>query len=233
MMARERVSASEPYTLGAAKNATGGTITRTRGAPSRKGMAMQKDQRVDEMTVDVLTRWAGDRSKQTGESFEEAHKAVLKTEAGRKLGELRDGPHRDEKAEQWQESLARKRERDRAKERSDERERLRRSAAWGPFIQNELRELELRKNGQLARQLGEPLPGEMPAALRKLAAEDRRQAEEGLVALMSNGKTSYKRVDDLSYEDLPARLAASRLRTTWLKERMDGWLNHDNHKEAL
>lgn len=185
------------------------------------------------MTGDVLNRWAGDRAKQTGEPFAEAFEAVLATEAGRKLGELGDGPHRDEKAEQWQESLARKRERDRAKERSDERERLRKSAAWGPFIENELREIELRKNGQLARQLGEPLPGEMPSALKRLAAEDRRQAEEGLVALMSNGKITYKRVDDLSYEDLPGRLAASRLRTTWLKERMDGWLNHDKHREAL
>lgn len=174
---------------------------------------MQKDHRIADAAAE-------DRAKQTGESHEEA----------RKLGE---GPHRDEKAEGWREDLARKRERDLAKERSDERERLRKAAAWGPFIKNELRELELRKDGQLARQLGEPLPGEMPAALRKLAAEDRRQAEEGLVALMSNGKISYKRVADLTYEDLPTRLAASRLRTTWLKERMDGWLNHDKHKEAL
>ena len=41
---------------------------------------------------------------------------------------------------------------------------------------------------------------------------------------MSGGKVSYKRVDDLSPEDVSARVAANRLRTTWLKERRDGWL---------
>ena len=91
-------------------------------------------------------------------------------------------------------------------------------------MQAELRELELREDGQLARLLGEPLPGEPPAALERLAAEDRRQAEEGLVALMSGGKVSYKYVDELCPEDMPARIAANRARTTWLKERQDRWL---------
>ena len=31
--------------------------------------------------------------------------AVLDTEAGRQLGRLRDGPHRDERAADWQEGL--------------------------------------------------------------------------------------------------------------------------------
>ena len=35
------------------------------------------------------------------ESLEEALKVVLRTEAGRRLGQLRDGPHRDERADQW------------------------------------------------------------------------------------------------------------------------------------
>ncbi|MCA1687459.1 MAG: hypothetical protein LC714_02425 [Actinobacteria bacterium] len=90
-------------------------------------------------------------------------------------------------------------------------------------MQAELRELELRKGGQLARLLGEPLPGESSEALRRLAYEDQRQAEEGLVALMSNGKVSYQRVDELSQKDLPARVAANRARTAWLKERRDVW----------
>ena len=91
-------------------------------------------------------------------------------------------------------------------------------------MQAERRELELRKDGQLATLLGASLPGEPPAALRRLASEDRRQAEEELVALTSNGKTSYKHLEELSARDMPARIAASRLRTTWLKERGDGWL---------
>jgi hypothetical protein len=196
-----------------------------RGISSGKGKAMHKNQAVAEMAVDVLACQAGDRAKQTGEPFEEALKSVLETEAGRQLRELRDGPHRDEKAERWQEDLEQERARERRKrERAEEKNRAQQAAAWEHFMQAELRELELRKYGQLARLLGEPLPGEPPAALERLASEDRRQAEEGLVALMSGGKVFYKHLEELSPEDRPARIAANRARTTWLKERRDGWL---------
>jgi hypothetical protein len=185
---------------------------------------MHKNQRVAAMAVDVLARQAGDRAKQTGEPFDEALNAVLQTEAGRQLGELRDGSHRDERAEGWQEDLVRERARERKREQAEEKSRAQQAAAWERFMQTELRELELRKEGQLAKLLGEPLPGEPPAALRRLASEDQRQAEEGLVALMSMGKVSYKHLDELSEEDMPSRIAANRARTTWLKERRDGWL---------
>ncbi len=187
---------------------------------SARGKAMQKNERVGEMAVDVLVRQAGVRAKLTGEPFEEALKAVLQTEAGRQLGELRDGLHREERAEDWQEDLVRERKR----ERAEERKRVERAAEWERFMQEELRELELRRGGQLARLLGKPLPEEPPAALERLASEDRRQAEEGLVALMRGGKVLYKHVEELTSEDMPARVAANRLRTTWLKERRDGWL---------
>jgi hypothetical protein len=185
---------------------------------------MHKNHRVAEMAVDVLARQAGDRAKQTGEPFEEALKTVLETEAGRQLSELRDGPHRDERAERWQEDLEQERARERRREQAEEKSRAQQAAAWERFMQTELRELELRKDGQLARLLGEPLPGETSAALERLASEDQRQAEEGLVALMSGGKVSYKHLDELSPQEMPARIAANRLRTTWLKERRDGWL---------
>ena len=192
---------------------------------------MQKNQRVAGMAVDVLARQAGARAQRTGEPFEEALEAVLQTEAGRQLGRLRDGPHGYERAQEWQEALPRERAEERSRARREERSRARqeelsraRHAAWMSFMQAERRELQLRKEGQLAGLLGEPLPGESPAALRRLVSEDRRQAEEGLVALMSGGKVFYKRVDELSEGDMPARVAASRLRETWLKERHDGWL---------
>jgi hypothetical protein len=185
---------------------------------------MHKNQRVADMAVDVLARQAGDRAKRTGQPFDEALKGVLETEAGKQLGELRDGPHRDEKAGQWQKDLVQQRTQERKRERAEEKNRAQQAAAWELFMQEELRELELRKGGQLARLLGEPLPGEPPAALEQLALEDQRQAEEGLVALMSGGKVSYKHVEELSEKDMPARVAANRLRTTWLKERQDGWL---------
>ena len=105
-----------------------------------------------------------------------------------------------------------------------EETRQARIAAWEAFVQAEHRNLELRKGGQLAESLGEPQPGESPTALQRLAAADQSQAEEGLVTLMSGGKTFYKHIEELSEEDMPARRAAERLRTTWLKERRDGWL---------
>ncbi len=185
---------------------------------------MHKNQRVAEMAVDILARQAGIRANRTGEPFEEVLKAVLHTEAGRQLSELRDGPHRDERAERWQEDLMQERARERKREQAEEKSRAQQAAAWERFMQTELRELELRKGGQLAKLLGEPLPGEPPVALQRLAYEDQRQAEERLVALMSQGKVCYKHLDELSPEDMPARIAANRLRTTWLKERQDGWL---------
>jgi hypothetical protein len=110
-------------------------------------------------------------------------------------------------------------------ERKRHRERSRDQLVdWELFMQAELRELELRKGGQLARLLGEPLLGEPPAVLERLASEDQRQAEEGLVALMRGGKVSYKHLDELSPEDMPARIAANRARMAWLKERQDVWL---------
>jgi hypothetical protein len=200
---------------------------------------MHKEQRVADMVTAVLTRQAGARAERTREPFEEALKAVLETEAGQQLRELRDGPHRDQSAERWQEDLPQKRAKERKRARQEERkraqeerDRARQDAAWALFMQAELRELELRKDGQLARLLGEPLPGEPPGALRRLASEDRRQAEEGLVALMSNGKVSYKHVDELSPEDCPARIAVNRARTTWLKDRRDAWLGRGDGSEG-
>jgi hypothetical protein len=185
---------------------------------------MQKDQRVADMADEVLARQAGTRAERTGEAFEVALTAVLATEAGRQLGELRDGLHGDERAERWQRDLAHKRAQERKREQLEERQRAQEAAAWELFMREELRELEKRKAGQLAEMLGEALPGEPSAALRRLADEDRRQAEEGLVALMSDGKVLYKLLEELSPKDMAARAAANSLRTTWLKERRDGWL---------
>jgi hypothetical protein len=193
---------------------------------------MQKNQRVADMAVEVLARQVGARVRRTGEAFEVALKAVLETEAGRQLAEPRDGPNGDEKAERWQEGLAHKRAQERKREQFEERQRAQEAAAWELFMREELRELEKRKAGQLAELLGEALPGEPSAALRRLADEDTRQAQAGLVALMSMGKVSYKPLEELSPKDMPARVAANRLRTTWLKERRDGWLARSSSRRT-
>lgn len=113
--------------------------------------------------------------------------------------------------------LARKREESKKRKQAEEEQ------AWADFLVSERREIVLRRRGQLAQLLGEPLPGELPATLKKLAAIDQLQAERGLVALMSGGTTTYKPLEDLRREDMPARIAANRLRVSWLKERRDEW----------
>ena len=194
---------------------------------------MQENQSVSEMATEVLARQAAARAKHTGESLEAALRAVLQTEAGRRLRKLRDGPHRDERADEWQPNLPRERAEERRQEKLEERRRLQeeerslaRKAAWESFMRKERRELELRKEGQLAELLGEALAGESPAALQRLALEDQRQAEEGLVALTRNGKTYYKLLEDLEEGDMAARIAADRLREAWLKERQDRWIDY-------
>ena len=188
------------------------------------GKIIQEKQRVADMAVEVLRRQAELRVERTGGTIEVALRQVSQTEAGRKLGELRDGPHRDETPDLWQEALAPKRTEERKRTERQERDRLQREAEWNRFMRTEMRELELRKEGQLGRELGEPLPGESASALHRLSSEDQRQAERGMVAVMKNGELSYKHIGELEESDIPTRGAANRLRTTWLKERRDGWI---------
>ena len=74
---------------------------------------MDKEQTVSDMANEVLVRQAEARAERTGESLEEALEAVLKTEAGGQLRDLRDGTHRAERADEWQEGIARKRAQER------------------------------------------------------------------------------------------------------------------------
>lgn len=66
---------------------------------------MRAEQTVSEMVVEVLARQAGALSEATKLSFDEAFAQVLRTPAGRLLGELADGPHRHERAARWQADL--------------------------------------------------------------------------------------------------------------------------------
>ncbi len=77
---------------------------------------MNRNMRVDDLATEVLTRQAKARAKSTGEPFGTSLEAVLETEAGRQLEELRDGPHGDERAPRWQEDLRH----ERTEERVDE-----------------------------------------------------------------------------------------------------------------
>ena len=77
---------------------------------------MRDDQTVAEMANEVLIRQAKARANRSGEPIEEAMEAVLNTEAGQQLRELRDGPHGDEGVEEWQVSIARERAQERVEQ---------------------------------------------------------------------------------------------------------------------
>ena len=62
------------------------------------------------MVVEALARQAEALSEGTERPFDDAFAEVLKTPAGRRLSELADGPHRHEKAAQWQAGLLADRE---------------------------------------------------------------------------------------------------------------------------
>jgi hypothetical protein len=74
---------------------------------------MREDHSLAEMANEVLMRQAKARANQSGEPIEEAMEAVLDTEAGRQLRELRDGPHGEEGVEESQVETARERARER------------------------------------------------------------------------------------------------------------------------
>ena len=80
---------------------------------------MSDNRSVGEMANEVLMRQAKARAERTGEPIEEALEAVLKTEAGAQLRELRDVPHDEESVEEWQVGMARERAEERAKDLGD------------------------------------------------------------------------------------------------------------------
>ena len=80
---------------------------------------VSENRSVEEMANEVLMRQAKARADRSGESIEEALEAVLKTEAGTQLRELRDVPRDEESVEEWQVGMAQERARERAEDLSD------------------------------------------------------------------------------------------------------------------
>ncbi len=77
---------------------------------------MREDQSVAEMANEVLLRQAKVRADRSCVPIEEAMEAVLNTEAGKQLRELRNGLHGEESVEEAQVGVAR----DRAQERVED-----------------------------------------------------------------------------------------------------------------
>jgi hypothetical protein len=80
---------------------------------------VSEDRSVEEMAHEVLMRQAKARADRTGEPIEEALEAVLNTEAGTQLRELRDAPHDEESVEEWQAGMAQERAEERAEDLGD------------------------------------------------------------------------------------------------------------------
>jgi hypothetical protein len=77
---------------------------------------LQPEQTITELANEVLARQAKARAERVGEPIEEAMEAVLNTEAGRELRDLRDGPHGEEGVEETQVEAARERARARSED---------------------------------------------------------------------------------------------------------------------
>jgi hypothetical protein len=95
------------------------------------------------------------------------------------------------------------------------------TASWEKFLRRERRMLETRKNGQLAKAILVRLPLEAQEEQEQMTSEDRKRAEEALVALRSEqGElSSYKHLDDFTPEDCMNRIRAEMRRMEWLLER--------------
>ncbi len=77
---------------------------------------MREDQSLAQMANEVLMRQAKVRADQSGEPIEKAMEAVLNTEAGKHLKELRDSPQSEETVEQAQVGVARERAQERVED---------------------------------------------------------------------------------------------------------------------
>jgi hypothetical protein len=89
-------------------------------------------------------------------------------------------------------------------------------------MQLERRQLRERREGQLRRTLGDPLPGETDEQLGRIGEASVLRAEQGLVAVMGeDGSISYRPLADLLRRDMLSRTAAERVEVGWLRERLE------------
>ena len=93
-------------------------------------------------------------------------------------------------------------------------------SGWEAFMEMERQRLQQHASGKMANALGHALPGESQEELDRMAAEDQRLAQEGIVKLKIDDRVSYKHIDELTREDRTARIAAEREEVAWLKKRL-------------
>jgi hypothetical protein len=90
-------------------------------------------------------------------------------------------------------------------------------------MQMERQRLRDHAQGKMARALGYALPGESREEMDRIASEDQRLAQSGMVQLKSGQRIYYKHIEELTREDRADRIAAERETVEWLKERVERW----------
>ena len=95
-------------------------------------------------------------------------------------------------------------------------------ASWKAYLYTERAQLAQRTTGQMRRAIGGVLKGESEEDLERIAKEDQRRAKEGMVPLRKGGRVSHKHIDELTREDVAARLEAERVTAIWLRGRIEG-----------
>ena len=88
------------------------------------------------------------------------------------------------------------------------------------FMEAERGRLQEHASGKMARALGHALPGESQQELERIALEDQRLAQEGMVKLKVGRDIHYKHIDELTREDRKARIAAEQEEVDWLMRRV-------------
>jgi len=102
----------------------------------------------------------------------------------------------------------------------DEESHKTREELWEQYMEVERRELEQRRSGQLGRALGLALPGESQDELQRIADEDQRKAERGLVELRSGDEVWFKQMDEITRDDRQARIESENVRAAWIQDRL-------------
>ena len=92
--------------------------------------------------------------------------------------------------------------------------------AWEAFMEMERRRVQQHAQGSMARAIGYALAGESQEESDRIASEDQRLSQRGLVGLKTDGECHHKHIEELTREDRTARIAAERETVDWLKERV-------------
>lgn len=98
----------------------------------------------------------------------------------------------------------------------DEESHKTREELWEQYMEVERRKLEQRRSEQLGRALGLALPGESQDELQRIADEDQRKAERGLVELRSGDEVWFKHKDEITRDDRRARIDSENARAAWI-----------------